>query len=475
MNYKLCLAALLLCAACGTQKESEKVNIEKQTVQLEGDLMTPEALWAMSRISGYQASPDGKHIVFQMGYYSVKENKSHHVLWMMNADGSEQRQLTKDAENETDAQWLDNETIAFLREGEVWKMSLDGNRRKQMSDTEGAVEGFLFSPDGKKAILLKSIDFNEVIQKNPDDLPEAKGRLITDLMYRHWDHFVESIQHPFVLNLETGEEFDILEGEPYECPMEPFGGIEQLAWSPDSKYIAFTCRCKMGLEYSISTDSDIFLYEVEAHDLNNIEHTKNLCKPFHEFGIQPCDAMAYHGDGKQLNPIKTLKDQAINDKQKHENVGYDVNPKFSPDGKYVAWLSMERDGYESDRQRLCICDLQTFEKTYVTESLDSSVDDFCWAPDSYTLYYIAVWHATENLYKTNLKGEVKQLSEDWVDFGSLQMLGETELVAERHSFTAPADLYVVTPGESVSDTQITQITEVNKSILDQLAKPSIEQ
>ncbi|MBO4549155.1 MAG: PD40 domain-containing protein, partial [Bacteroidaceae bacterium] len=358
MNYKLFMAAALLCAACSTQKESDKVNIEKQTIQLEGDLMTPEALWAMSRIGGYQASPDGKHIVFQMGYYSVKENKSHHVLWMMNADGSEQKQLTEDAENETDAQWLDNESFAFLRDGEVWKMNLKGKGRKQLTKTDGKVEGFLFAPDGKKAIILKSIDFNEIIEKKPEDLPQTTGRVINDLMYRHWDHYVESIQHPFVIDIKTGDEFDILEGEPFECPMEPFGGIEQLAWSPDSKFIAFTCRCLTGLEYSISTDSDIFLYEVEAHDLNNIEHTKNLCKPFSEFGIQPCDAMAYHGDGKQLNPTKTLKDQEINKKQKHENVGYDVNPKFSPDGRYVALLSMERDGYESDRQRLCIFDLK---------------------------------------------------------------------------------------------------------------------
>jgi len=475
----------LLLMSCGTQKESDKVNIQKQTIQLEDDRMTPEALWAMSRIGGYQASPDGKHIVFQMGYYSVEENKSHQVLWMMNADGSEQKQLTTDAENETDAQWLDNETVAFLRGGEVWKMNLNGSARKQMSETEGKVEGFSFSPDGKKAILLKSIDFNEIIQKNPDDLPKATGRRITDLMYRHWDHYVESIQHPFVAEMVNGQlsmanEFDILEGEPYECPMEPFGGIEQLAWSPDSKYIAFTCRTKIGLEYSISTDSDIFLYDVEAHDLNNIEHTKNLCKGG-EFGVYSCYEMPFHFEHHGIDPTKTMKFQAINSEEYiNRNNGYDFNPKFSPDGKYVAWLSMERAGYEADRQRLCICDLQTFEKTYVTESLDSSVDDFCWAPDSYTLYYIAVWHATEHLYRTNLKSEVTQLTDGHAsaqffgDFGSLQMLNEKELVAERHSFFAPADLYVVTPGESVTDTQIKQITEVNKDILDQLAQPGID-
>ena len=468
-------AAVLLLAACGSQKESDKVNIEKQTVQIENGQMTPETLWAMSRIGGYQASPDGQHIVFQMGYYSVKENASHQVLWMMNADGSEQRQLTTDADNETDAQWLDDETIAFLKGGEVWKMNLGGGSRKQLSETEGKVEGFMFSPDRKRVIVLKSIPFNEIIQKNPDDLPKATGRVVNDLMYRHWDHYVESIQHPFLYSVGDGFSIatdgkDILEGEPYECPMEPFGGMEQLAWSVDSKFIAFTCRCKTGLSYSVSTDSDIFLYDAESGDMSK---TKNLCKN-HEWGVVSDGTVPYEIDNL-LDPTKSLKNQFVNTNLKDMNVGYDTNPKFSPDGRYVAWLSMERDGYEADRNRLCVYDLKEGTKTYVTESFDSNVDDYCWAPDSKTIYYIGVWHATENLYRTNLQGEVKQLTNEWADFGSLQMLNDKAVLAERHSFTAPADLYVVTPGDSISDTKASQITEVNKEILDQLGKPSVEQ
>ena len=447
-------------AACGTQKETDKVNIEKQTVKLENDQMTPEALWAMSRIGGYQASPDGQHIVFQMGYYSVEENANHQVLWMMNADGSEQHQLTTDADNETDAQWLDNETIAFLKGGEVWKMNLNGGGRKQLSETEGKVEGFMFSPDRQKVIVLKSIDFHKIIKENPADLPKTTGRVVTDLMYRHWDHYVESIQHPFVAEVGVdgiSDAVDILEGEPYECPMEPFGGMEQLAWSPDSKQIAYTCRKKTGLAYSISTDSDIFLYDIET------KKTTNLCKPadYQEPAIEPS---------------KTMLKQAVNAPENLKNLpGYDQNPKFSPDGRYLAWTSMARNGYEADRMRLCCHDLQTGEKTFLTESFDSNVDDYCWAPDSKTLYYIGVWHATENLYRTNLQGEVTQLTNDWADFGSLQMLNDKALLAERHSFTAPADLYMVTPGDSIADTKASQITEVNKEILDQLGKPSVEQ
>ena len=476
MNKALSLAAAaLLLTACGTQKETDKVNIQKQTIELTSDQMTPEALWAMSRIGGYEPSPDGKHIVFQMGYYSVEENKSHQVLWIMNADGSEQKQLTEDADNETDAQWLDNETVAFIKGGEVWKMNLDGSGRKQLSETEGKVEGFMFSPDYSKVIILQSIPFNEIIKEKPADLPQTTGRVVTDLMYRHWDHYVESIQHPFVFSVGDGfaiasEGKDILEGEPFECPMEPFGGMEQLAWSTDSKNIAFTCRCKTGLSYSVSTDSDIFLYDVESGDINK---TKNLCKG-HEWGVVSDGTVPYETDNL-LDPTKSLKDQFVNTNLKDMNVGYDTNPKFSPDGRYVAWLSMERDGYEADRNRLCVYDLKEGTKSYVTESFDSNVDDYCWAPDSKTIYFIGVWHATENLYSTNLQGNVKPIITEWADFGSLKMLNDKQILAEQHSFTSPADLYVVTPGEGDNGAKKTQITEVNKEILDQLAKPSVEQ
>ena len=455
-------AAALIMAACGSQKENNEVNIQKQTIQLENDQMTPEALWAMSRIGGYQASPDGQHIVFQMGYYSVEENKSHQVLWMMNADGSEQKQLTTDADNETNAQWLDNETIVFLKGGEVWQMDLDGDGRKQMSKTEGKVEGFMFSPDRSKVIVLQSIPFNEIIKEKPADLPKTTGRVVTDLMYRHWDHYVESIQHPFVFTVNddfsvASEGTDILEGEPFECPMEPFGGMEQLAWSTDSKQIAYTCRKKTGLQYSISTDSDIFLYDVEKKE------TKNLCKPADY--VEPA-----------IEPTKTMLNQAVNAPENLKNLpGYDQNPKFSPDGRYLAWTSMARDGYEADRMRLCCYDLKTGEKTFLTESFDSNVDDYCWAPDARTIYYIGVWHATENLYSTNLQGEVKQMTSYQADFGSLQMLNDKQILAEKHSYTEPADLYVVTPNDPDNGVAITQITEVNKEILDQLGKPSVEQ
>lgn len=198
-----------------------------------------------------------------------------------------------------------------------------------------------------------------------------------------------------------GEEKDILGNEPFECPMKPFGGMEQLAWSTDSRSIAYTCRKKSGVAYATSTDSDIYLYDVAT------AKTKNLCKP--EGYVEP-----------DIDPTKTMKYQAVNaaDNLKN-NVGYDQNPKFSPDGRYVAWQSMEHNGYESDRNRICVYDIAKGTKTYVTEDFDSNAEDFCWMPDSKSIAFTGVWHGTINLYRTNLNGNVEKLTDEWVDYVSV--------------------------------------------------------
>ena len=473
---KSIIILVLLANLVSLANAQDDVKIGKQNIKLTSELMTPEALWAMGRISAAEASADGKQIVYQVGYYSVKANKSQQKIAIINADGTGNTTLTTGSKSESDPTWL-NGKIAFLSGGQIWTMNADGTDRKQISKTSKDIEGFKFSPDGKQVILLHSIDYYEVIKKNPEDLPKASGRLVTDLMYRHWDHYVESIQHPFVAEVtEDGikDGIDILEGEPYECPMEPFGGMEQLAWSPDSKTIAYTCRKKTGLAYSISTDSDIYIYNIGTRA------TKNLCKP--EGYVEP-----------EIDPTTSMKYQKVNAKENlKNNVGYDQNPQFSPDGKYIAWTSMERNGYEADRNRLCVCDLTTGEKKYVTESLDSNVDAFVWSDSKdVMIYFISVWHATENLYAVNWKGELKQINtmvapesesdgqknNPWADFGSIQLMNNgKQLLMERHSFTAPADLYIVTPNfKKPEKTTVQQLTFENKHITDQLAKPSVQQ
>lgn len=458
-TLSLAAAAIMGCAGANAQTMIGKTT--DLTSLTTNDRMTPEALWAMGRIGGAAASPDGKTVAYQVGYYSVKQNKSHQMLYTQTADGKQQTVLTTSAKSETDPAWIEGgKRIAFLTDGQLWSMAPDGTDRRQLTKSDIDIEGFKFSPDGKKVILIKSLPYHESIKKNPEDLPLATGRLVTDLNYRHWDHYVESIPHPFVANVtEQGvdEGVDMLKDEPYECPMAPFGGVEQLNWSPDSKFVAYTCRKKTGVNYAVSTDSDIYLYDIATGN------TRNLCKPAN---YKPVD----------FDPTKTMKTQAINHQKEDLNMGYDVNPKFSPDGRYIAWQSMARDGYESDRNRLCVYTLADGTKNYVTETFDSNVDDFCWANDSRTLYFIGVWHACENLYQTNLRGEVKQLTDDWADFGSVQLLNNgNKLLASRHSFQQGDELYVVTPGKDPKKTKVQQLTFENKLFYDKLAFGKVQE
>ena len=457
----LAVAAAIGCASVNAEAQTMIGKTTDVAAISKGDRMTAETLWAMGRIGGATASPDGKTIAYQVGYYSVKENKSHQMLYTVSADGKLQRTLTNTAASETDAAWINGgKRIAFLSKGQLWTMNADGSDRRQLTKSDIDIDGFKFSPNEKKVLLIKSIPYHESIKKNPDDLPLATGRVVTDLNYRHWDHYVETVAHPFVANVtENGVDNgkDIIEGEPYECPMAPFGGVEQLAWSPDSKTIAYTCRKKTGVNYAISTDSDIFLYDVATGS------TKNLCKP-----------EGYKAP--EVDPTTSMKNQAVNNQEGDVNVGYDTNPQFSPDGKYVAWQSMKHDGYESDRNRLCVYTLATGEKKYVAEKFDSNVDAFCWAADSKTLYFIGCWHACVNMYQTNINGEVKQLTDDWMDFGSIQMLGNTgKILASRHSISQADELYIVTPGKDVKKTKVQQVTWENKAFYDQLEMGKVQE
>jgi dipeptidyl aminopeptidase/acylaminoacyl peptidase len=462
MNKATILATALSICCSSVNAQENASFIGKSNITLQSDLMTPEALWAMGRIGTAQASPDGKHIIYQVGYYSVKQNKGHQVIYIMDSDGKNNKMLTTSAKSETDAVWIKGgQKIAFLCDGQIWEMNPDGSGRKQLTNDKTGIDGFKFSPDKKYVILIKQIPYHGIIKEKPEDLPLTTGRVITDMNYRHWDEYVESIPHPYLAEVTSngiGEGTDIMKGEPYECPVKPFGGAEQLAWSTDSKTIAYTSRKKTGINYAISTDTDIYLYNIES------KQTVNICKPANY--KEP-----------EINMTKSMKNQAVNSEENlKNNPGYDVNPKFSPNGQYVAWLSMARNGYESDRNRLCVYNLKTGEKTYTTESFDSNVDDFCWSADSKTLYFLGIWHGCENIYQTNLKGNVMQLTDGWNDYGSVQMLNDgKKLLAERHSMSQASELYIVTPGKKEKTAKVEQITFENKHLYDQMTFGKIQQ
>ncbi len=449
--------ALSSLSALAETKDTATKPIGKQTVTLKSDRLTPEILWTMGRVGSFTVSDDNKSAVYSVSYYSIERNKGHHVLYRMSLSDKSSSLLTTGNHNESSAAYLNKGTkIAFLSNesgsNQIWTMNADGTGRKQLSHESDDISGFLFSPDEKKVILIKDVPQHTSIQENDADLPQAQGMVINDLMYKHWDHYVTSVPHPFVADV-TAEGIsnvtDILEGEPYECPMLPFGGTEQLAWSPDSKSIAYTCRKKTGRDYAISTDSDIYLYTLTDHS------TRNLCKP--DDYVSP-----------QVDPVRSMEHQAINQTAQDYNMGYDQNPQFSPNGRYIAWSSMEREGYESDRTRLCVLDLQTGRKNYVTESFESGVNEFLWNRDSRSLYFTGVWHGKTQIYRTDLQGEVKQLTDDVCDYSLAHLSADGhQLYASRQSMSQATEIYSLDLTRKNAKAQ--PVTAENKEYYDQLA------
>ena len=436
------MATSLLLGACNPAtdvnvKETGAKNlIGKSDIRIKDGRMTPEALWAMGRIGGMNVSPDGKKVVYTVAYYSVPENKSNREVFVMNADGSDNKQITKTGFAENEAVWIKGGTkIAFLcnesGSSQLWEMNPDGTDRKRLSDYDKDIEGFAFSPDEKKVLFISQVKtVNSTADKYPD-LDKATGVIITDLMYKHWDEWVTTVPHPFVADFD-GESIsnpvDVMEGELFESPMKPFGGIEQLAWNTTSDKIAYTSRKKTGKEYAISTNSDIYVYDL------NTKQTTNITE---------------------------------------ENKGYDTNPTYSPDGKSIAWLSMERDGYEADQNRLMVMNLETGEKTFVSKDFDSNVDSYCWSADCERIYFTGVWHGESQVYQIDLANgnKITPLTEGMYDYASVALLGD-KLIAQRHSMSMGDEIYSI---DLTGDHTVTQLTFENKHIYDQLTMGKVEE
>ena len=436
------MATSLLLGACNpatdvnVKETGDKNLIGKSDIRIKDGRMTPEALWAMGRIGGMNVSPDGKRVVYTVAYYSVPENKSNREVFVMNADGSDNKQITKTGFAENEAVWIKGGTkIAFLcnesGSSQLWEMNPDGTDRKRLSDYDKDIEGFAFSPDEKKVLFISQVKtVNSTADKYPD-LDKATGVIITDLMYKHWDEWVTTVPHPFVADFD-GESIsnpvDVMEGELFESPMKPFGGIEQLAWNTTSDKIAYTSRKKTGKEYAISTISDIYVYDL------NTKQTTNITE---------------------------------------ENKGYDTNPTYSPDGKSIAWLSMERDGYEADQNRLMVMNLETGEKTFVSKDFDSNVDSYCWSADCERIYFTGVWHGESQVYQIDLANgnKITPLTEGMYDYASVALLGD-KLIAQRHSMSMGDEIYSI---DLTGDHTVTQLTFENKHIYDQLTMGKVEE
>jgi dipeptidyl aminopeptidase/acylaminoacyl peptidase len=429
IRIAMSISAFLLWEACTLESkkaEESKPLIERPDVLASNGMMTPEILYSLVRVSDVRLSPDGSKALYGATFVSIEQNKGNRELFVANLDGSGKQQITQTSANEQNACWINKgNEIAFLSNesgsSQIWIMNADGTNRRQASNYEGGINGFVFSPDETIVLFISDIKYGERISDKYPDLPKATGRIVDDLMYKHWDEWVETIPHPFIASFDgitIKNAVDIMEGEPFECPMKPFSGIKDLAWSPDGKQIAYACRKKTGMAYALSTNSDIYLYDVDTKE------TRNLTEGM---------------------------------------MGYDTSPQFSPDGKYIAWLSQERDGYESDKIRLFIADLSTGEKQYLTQAFDYNTDAFQWLPDSRSLYFIACKEALTHIWQIGTDKQIRQITSGQCDYVEMDAAAG-KMVAIRQSMEYPSEIFAV----HTETGEATEISFENKAVFDQL-------
>lgn len=459
------LAALAIGIIIFMKKGEDTINSEgyigRSDISITDGHMTPEALLAFGRLSDPQVSPDGSKVLYGVSYTSANENRSVRNLFICNLDGSDNQQLTKSGKSISNARWSsDGKSIAFIMGGQIWTAGItckNGTwslrKPKQISEIPNGVGEFKISPDQKKIMYVSYVKSHV---KSPSDcyqdLDKATAYTTDDLMYRHWDHTVMEIPHTFIAGFSFGQEekslrpekaTDILAGESglYELPTEPFGGIEQLDWSPDSRYIAYSCRKLEGKKYAFSTNTEIYIYNIETGEASVID----------------------------------MKG------------GYDTDPAWSPDGSKIAWISMERDGYEADKQRLMVAYIDWTEGTPkvsgitdVTEGFKYNAAGPAWSDDSKEIYFNSLTEGLQGIFvaKGPAAWKIERLTEEdrWNDFGTPYHIEKDEEGMTMYTtwccMDFPTELVAIKCTENGNE--YIPVTDENGHILSQLAEHETE-
>ena len=444
MNRKIFAlgAALLALAACNSNSmKPEEGYIGPSALKVEDGHMSPEFLLSLGRLSDPQLSPDGKTILYGVSYTSIEENRSVRNLFTVPVEGGEPAQLTMDGESISGARWSpDGDAVYFLQGGQLYKASYkDGalGKREQLTDVAKGIDDYLLSPDASQLLYVSTVHSDVEVPADTDPLlDKAEAYATENLMYRHWDHWRTDINHTFLATLGNGmirEGLDILgEDSLCELPNGPFGDIADLCWSPDGRYVAFSCKPLIGKEYAFSTNTCIYIY---------------------------CPLTG------EISPVTTRG-------------GYDTHPVWSPDGARLAWLSMERDGYEADKVRLMVGTL-VYEEEGEGQCANPAVTDICdltsafkynadgpsWADDSQSLYFSALAEGVEGIFNVVPGHEPVRLTADnlWFDFGSpFGVLQDGTLLTTYASMDFPTELV------AVNDHAVRQITFENEHLLSQL-------
>ncbi|WP_114821740.1 S9 family peptidase [Chryseobacterium sp. KLBC 52] len=390
-------------------------------------VMTPEILWTLKKVGVQAVSPDQGSLIYKVGQVDLKTEKTKNENYFLNVLNNQSSKI--DFGKKSLIQWDKNGIYA--QEGDKIYLSKDAGKTWTEFYTIGEADNIVISPDGKKIAFSKQVLVEKVMGKDKfTDTPKTTAQVYTDLNHRHWDYFNEGkYNHVFVVNASDKVEGakDLLEGKTWDSPQRPFGGAEDFIWSPDSAQLLYVTKPKSGKEYSTSTNTDIFAYDLASGT------TKNLTE---------------------------------------SNKGYDVNPKFSPDGKSLIWQSMARDGYEADKNDVKILDWKSGKTTNLTSGWDESVSgDVLWGADSKTIYFTAAFRGTKQLFALDSKSaKVQQITKGDFDVNEIFTDNKTSLLVGRTDVNHATELFSV----NVKNGEMKQVTEANKDTYAKLAQGKSE-
>ncbi len=403
---------------------------------LNAELIDTRKLLEFNKISDFHISPDGKYSVSVVSKTDIDSNNSKSNLYLINNKTKEIKQFTSSGNYNGSPYWdKKSESIYFISnrsgEAQVWKININGGEAIQVTKFDGGVSNFKLSPNEQFLSFTMEIEIGKTIEqiyKEGDlKLDKINAMVYDDLMLRHWDHYEDNKwSHIVVMNLQTGDTTDIMPGEKFDSPLSPFGGKEEYNWSPDSKNIAYTC--KKVKNYATSTNSDIYVYNLDSKKTINI--TEGL-------------------------------------------VGYDIDPIYSPDGKYIAFHSMERASYESDKNRIMLYNIATKNINEITSNLDQPASKTKWRNNNELIFMAPDGNGTNQIYIIELNGIYRLITSGVEDNGlrglSIDSEGDNIIYSKENYTTAP-EIYKLNIEKKLEE----KLTSLNDEIASNLDKCTYE-
>lgn len=391
------------------------------------EYMTPEIMWTLKKIGVSVVSPEQSSLIYKVSQTDLKTEKNKSENYFLNIGNGQASKM--DLGKKSLIQWDKNGLYA--QEGDKIYLSKDGGKTWSEFYTIGEAENIVISPDGQKVAFSKQVQVETVYGREKyKDTPNSTAQIYTDLNHRHWDYFNEGkYNHVFVVNKSESVDKakDLLEGKAWDSPQRPFGGAEDFVWSPDSSKLLYVTKALSGKEYAKSTNTDIFAYDLKSGT------TKNLTEGM---------------------------------------MGYDVAPKFSPDGSFLSWQSMARDGYEADKNDIVIMNWRTGAKTNLTKNWDESLTgDVFWTQDSKKIYFTTAFRGTKQLFSLDPKtSKISQITKGNFDVNEIVAQNKNSLLVTRTDMNRNADLFSV----NLKDGQMTQVSDVNKETYAKLKPATTE-